>query len=578
MTTKAAIPAAQYLRMSTEMQKYSLDNQADVIAAYARKMGFRIVATYTDAGHSGLTLQARPSLKRLLNDVLGRDTRFQAILVYDVSRWGRFQDVDEAAHYEFLCRSSGINLHYCAEEFSNELTLPNVIFKAVKRTMAAEYSRELSAKVYQSMRRIAEAGHWAGSAPSYGFRRLYVSENGKPRQLMKYGEQKVLRSGHVKLVLGPRKEIRAIRLIYSLFLDKSMGPAEIIRELARRGIPYRGRQWSFFAVRRVLTDPRHAGILTWGRTETRLATSPRPVPINRWIVTRNAFPAIVSLRTYREAQAAYYQRYERKTDEQLLDALRQLRAKQGDLSTRIIDEAPETVSSETYRERFGTLERAYELIGYRPPLKQRLKKALRSKRRHLMLRNRLIRQLVTLSSGHVQRSKYLGYVTLIAERVDVLVSVCPMKRQKGRSYWYITPRERQSKTLTLLILLNESDDAIHAMHVFPRLTITRGGRVYPQSELLRRGIELRTLHQFYRAAADANRQVPEPEAPLLGVPQIASYIGRGEHVVRRWIREGMPGRRNGRCWTMDRDRARSWALENLHPYIHARDRLGRFVN
>jgi hypothetical protein len=31
------------------------------------------------------------------------------------SRWGRFQDADESAHYEFLCKSAGIPVHYCAE-------------------------------------------------------------------------------------------------------------------------------------------------------------------------------------------------------------------------------------------------------------------------------------------------------------------------------------------------------------------------------------------------------------------------------------------------------------------------------
>jgi hypothetical protein len=29
---------------------------------------------------------------------------FDVILVYDVSRWGRFQDADESAYYEYLCK------------------------------------------------------------------------------------------------------------------------------------------------------------------------------------------------------------------------------------------------------------------------------------------------------------------------------------------------------------------------------------------------------------------------------------------------------------------------------------------
>jgi len=37
------------------------------------------------------------------------------ILVYDVSRWCRFQDVDESAYYECICKRAGINFAYCAE-------------------------------------------------------------------------------------------------------------------------------------------------------------------------------------------------------------------------------------------------------------------------------------------------------------------------------------------------------------------------------------------------------------------------------------------------------------------------------
>ena len=37
-----------------------------------------------------------------------------------VSRWGRFQNCDEAAHYEFLCQNSGVRVYYCAELFIND--------------------------------------------------------------------------------------------------------------------------------------------------------------------------------------------------------------------------------------------------------------------------------------------------------------------------------------------------------------------------------------------------------------------------------------------------------------------------
>ncbi len=82
--------AAEYVRMSTEHQQYSTQNQADKIREYAARRGIRIVRTYTDEGKSGLNIGGRNGLKRLIQDVESGYTDFQAILVYDVSRWGRF--------------------------------------------------------------------------------------------------------------------------------------------------------------------------------------------------------------------------------------------------------------------------------------------------------------------------------------------------------------------------------------------------------------------------------------------------------------------------------------------------------
>ena len=135
------IPAAQYLRMSTDDQPTSIPVQRDAIQRYAAAHGFAVVATYADAGKSGLYIRNRPGLRDLLRNVLSGECPFRAILVFDVSRWGRFQDTDESAHYEFLCRRAGIPVHYCAEHFENDGRLPNTILKSLKRAMAAESLR-----------------------------------------------------------------------------------------------------------------------------------------------------------------------------------------------------------------------------------------------------------------------------------------------------------------------------------------------------------------------------------------------------------------------------------------------------
>jgi len=106
------IPAAQYLRMSTDDQPNSIPIQRAEIRLYAAAHGFEVVASYSDPGKSGLAIKNRPGLRSLLRDVVTGKPQFRAILVYDVSRWGRFQDADEAAHYEFLCRQAGVPIYY----------------------------------------------------------------------------------------------------------------------------------------------------------------------------------------------------------------------------------------------------------------------------------------------------------------------------------------------------------------------------------------------------------------------------------------------------------------------------------
>src|SRR5262249_58634031 len=119
--------------MSTEHQQYSIQNQMDVISRYAQQQGIQIVRTYTDPGRSGLTLEGREGLANLLSDVVGGRANYSVILVYDVSRWGRFQDVDESAHYEFVCKRSNTSVHYCAEQFQNDGSIPSTLMKTIKR-------------------------------------------------------------------------------------------------------------------------------------------------------------------------------------------------------------------------------------------------------------------------------------------------------------------------------------------------------------------------------------------------------------------------------------------------------------
>jgi len=168
------IPAAAYVRMSTEHQQYSTDNQRDKILVYAKQRGMEVIQTFADEGKSGLRIDGRDALKALLRAVESGQAPFKVILVYDVSRWGRFQDADESAYYEYVCRRAGIQVTYCAEQFENDGSPVATIVKGVKRAMAGEYSRELSTKVFAGQCRLIEMGYRQGGEPPRVLRRLQL--------------------------------------------------------------------------------------------------------------------------------------------------------------------------------------------------------------------------------------------------------------------------------------------------------------------------------------------------------------------------------------------------------------------
>jgi DNA invertase Pin-like site-specific DNA recombinase len=186
--------AAMYVRMSTEHQQYSLENQAAVIQKYADQHNLVIVKKFVDSGKSGLTLSGRIGLHELLAAAESHTADFQVILVYDVSRWGRFQDTDESAYYEYICKRAGVQVHYCAEQFQNDGSISSALLKTIKRAMAGEYSRELSVKTFAGQSRLVEMGYRQGGTAGFGLRRQLLGRDGSAKQILEIGERKSLQT------------------------------------------------------------------------------------------------------------------------------------------------------------------------------------------------------------------------------------------------------------------------------------------------------------------------------------------------------------------------------------------------
>jgi DNA invertase Pin-like site-specific DNA recombinase len=263
--------AAQYVRMSTEHQKYSTENQAAAMQQYAARRGLGIVRTYADEGKSGLRLDGRDALKRLIEDVQSGRADFGTILVYDVSRWGRFQDADESAYYEYICKRSGISVQYCAEQFENDGSPVSTIVKGVKRAMAGEYSRELSVKVFTGQCRLIELGFRQGGAAGYGLRRNLIDQAGTAKGELTRGEHKSIQTDRVVLVPGPTEEVETVRWIYRLFVENGIPEREIANVLNGRGLTTDlGRPWTRGTVHQVLINEKYIGNNVWNRGSFKL--------------------------------------------------------------------------------------------------------------------------------------------------------------------------------------------------------------------------------------------------------------------------------------------------------------------
>lgn len=363
--TEALLRAVQYLRMSTEHQRYSFENQSAVIAAYALDRGMDVIRTYSDAGKSGLTLKDRKGLQKLLSDALSPDRDFAAILVLDVSRWGRFQDTDQAGHYEFMCREAGASVAYCAEPFENDGGMISAIAKSLKRIMAAEYSRELSTKIGRAKRQQAGLGFRQGAAPPYGFRRQLLAGDGSPLQVLSPGQRKALQTDRVISTLGPADEVAVARRIFRLYLREGANLSAIARLLEAEQIPSStGRPWNGASVRRVMQNELWIGNYIYSRTTKAMRAPVIHQPESEWVRT-SVMPATISSKTFREAASLRaLHRTHHYSDRDLLEALESLLKREGRLTGRLISAAADMPCTATYLQRFGKLSTAYARIGY----------------------------------------------------------------------------------------------------------------------------------------------------------------------------------------------------------------------
>jgi DNA invertase Pin-like site-specific DNA recombinase len=458
--------------MSTEHQQYSPENQLEVVRQYAASHNMEIVQEYSDHGRSGLNIAGREGLNKLMSDVESKRTDFSALLVYDVSRWGRFQDVDESAYYEYVLKRAGIRVHYCAEQFENDGSMSSSVLKTLKRSMAAEYSRELSVKVFSGQCRLIELGFRQGGPAGYGLRRQLIDRDRNPKGLLGRGERKSLQTDRVILVPGPELEIETVRQIYDLFAVQGKTEQEIMETLNGRGVlGEHGRPWTRATVHQVLTNPKYIGANIYNRRSFKLKHKRIKNPMQMWIWRNGAFEPIVTAGLFEQARTIIESRHHHLSDQELLERLRELLRVQGRLSGILIDETEDMPSSSCYSSRFGSLTRAYSLIGWNPDRDYAyIEINRRLRRKHADLIASIFDQLLGLGAT-VSVNQYNDVLTINCEYTASLILARCRETHAGNHRWHLRFDESLSPDIVLAARLQPGNEEILDYYLLPRLDV-----------------------------------------------------------------------------------------------------------
>ncbi|WP_158407920.1 recombinase family protein [Dyella japonica] len=503
--------AALYLRMSTDRQKYSIENQSCALYAYAVEHDIEVVEQFCDEAKSGLTFEGRPAMRRLIEQVKSGQCGFNSILTYDVSRWGRYQDADESAYYEHLCRQAGIEVIYCAEGFDAYEGPISFVLKSLKRTMAAEYSRDLSQKVTDARWRMAKAGLHTGSRPRIGLCRAVVNKDGVVEGTVEDGCCRHHPGDQLMIRPGPRHEQVVVQRIFRQYAELRLSIPAIVKGLnddpAAR---VNGRCWTFSMVRMILIDERYIGNLVF-RSFHQTGQIKRAKMPTRIIRHEGVFDPIVPLSLYQAAAKRLSQTWKAWDKASLLDSLKEVYAENGKVTTQILNSRCGGPSSTTYAKHFGSLVNAYLAAGIQPTkdCSWVARRAANNSDRKKMM-NDVAATL--MAQGHSVQMNYKECILDVDASWGIHIKLVRAKRLKtGFVRWMFELVDAHRTDLLLLLRLDQTGSHVEDMYLVPTLSIRRTPDHVVLGRVNNLGTEMYRIGAFSEIPPLANRYLADVE-------------------------------------------------------------------
>ena len=494
------LKGALYIRMSTDLQVESPENQKRQMLAYAKKYGIEIVRTYVDLGVSGLTADEREQFQALLNDVEHGRNDFGIVLYLDESRWGRFVDSRDADYYRMRLERKKVICQACDKELTFSNTIADRIMTILKDESASDYSRQLSQKVFAGQCNLIHKGYRQGGLPGFGLRRMLLDESGKHKQELNIGQRKSLQTERVILVPGPQSELDKVLWIYDQFIYGS-SEKEIADQLNSDGCKNNfDRPWTRGTVYEVLTNEKYIGNNLFNRSSAKLKTKMKYNPESEWIRKDGAFVPIIDNERFYKVQEIIRNRQNKISNDELLTRLQKLKEQKGRLSAMIIDEAEGLAPSSLYSRRFGGLLRAYKLIGYIPAHDYQyieINKYLRSLHKDIM--NDTISRLESICN----RPFFMDPETALLEInhnlfVSIVISRC-FRTSSRNSRWIIRFDIGLDPDITVAVRMNSSNETIHDYYILPFLEFGKKNlKLYEDNQGLLDSFRSDSLDQILR--------------------------------------------------------------------------------
>ncbi|TWU39372.1 Recombinase [Novipirellula artificiosorum] len=437
----ALVRAVAYYRHSAQdRQENSIPIQQDQVRAWAMEHGVEIIREFCDAGRSGLNSEGRPAFTEMMEEWIAKRDDFEYVLCLDVSRWGRFQDIDLSAQFSAICKKNGKQVIYTTIGKPKENDPLYPVYVQFERFRAAQYSRELSDKVWRGCVKIAEQGYLAGGPPPYGLSRLLLDEKREPLHVLEAGQHKGIQNQRVTLVEGPPEEVAVIRRIFNEFVEEGFSEYRIAEGLNDDGIPSpRGGRWGAGSVIARLRKEKYAGTMVYNQTSGKLKTPKHPNPPEQWVRTPEAFTGVIDIELYLRAQEILEKRKQRYDPDYMLRQLDSLYRSHGMVRPGLLRLNDDLPSSGSYGRQFGSLDQAFQKLfdGERDKARETVQDQIRS---------------------HVPETLAYSDFLVLDQKLTVSIQPAVPIPHGYESYWPLRRDTRPVIDMTLGVLLSEPAD------------------------------------------------------------------------------------------------------------------------